>query len=162
MRERDVKIVDQDEVEDKYKPATGTHPCPSCGESCHIQHNILEFAEFIYCESCRMKFTRSRSPVFENDYKNDMQTIIEVSKEEKDGYLEFRCPECDTQAIDQDYRLHEKTVPDGEFEPVETGIHGYDECNLVCPCGERHNAYVDIGETIECECGRTYQLSMSE
>lgn len=162
MYDKDVKTVDGEDIDDEYRPGTGTHPCPSCGETCEINHNILEFSEFIYCESCRMKFVRSRDPVFENDYKGKAKSIVQVSKEEKDGYIEFRCFECDTNAIDEDYRIHEKTVPSGEFEPVETGINGYDECNLTCPCGNRHNAYIDIGEVIDCECGRTYKLSVDE
>lgn len=163
MCEEDVKTVDENDVKDEYRAGTGSHPCPLCGETCEIRHNISEFSESIYCESCRVKFVRDRDPVFENDYEDDdRKTIIELSKEDKSGYVKYRCFGCCTDVIEPDYRLHEKTVPNGDFEPVETGIQGYDSCSLTCPCGEMHNAYIDIGETIECRCGRTYHLSMIE
>lgn len=154
--------VEPDEIKDTFRPGTGTHLCPECGATCEVQHDIIEFGEWIYCDECRIRFEREREPVVVTEYADDARTVVETPKEDKPEYVEYKCYECDTEAIEPDYRIHEKTEPVGEFEPVETGIHGYDECTLRCPCGERHDGYLDLGETINCDCGRTLSLSVEE
>lgn len=156
----DTDPVEAENVKDKYKPGNGQHPCPECGCQCDVQHSVTEFSEYIYCTNCKMKFTRSRKPVVEDEYKTEAEMVRLTSRSEKDEYVAFKCYKCDTRALDKDYRIHEKTVPQGSFEPLDTGIMGYDETSLVCPCGERHNGYLEIGEKIDCDCGRTYELSV--
>lgn len=153
--------TDRENIESEYQAGSGCHPCPKCGQVCDIEHNISEFGEYIYCDECRMKFTRSRVPLVEDEYKSERRNIIITSKKEKSNYVEYRCYECNTEAIESEFRVHERTKPEGEFEPIKSGMQGYDECSLVCPCGERHRGYLDIGEKIDCDCGRVYQLSVT-
>lgn len=153
--------IPESEIEDRYKPGTGTHPCPECGLECDIEHSVIEFSEYIYCEDCRMKFTRERKPLVETDYETDAEQVVEERKEDKDNYVRFRCTQCDTDALDQDYRVHERSLPKGCFDQINTGMSGYDDNILVCPCGEEHNGYLDIGQKIHCDCGRVYELSVT-
>lgn len=136
-------------MDDYYKPGTGVAPCPECRTSCDIEHDISEFSEWINCPDCKMKFVRKRETVIDG---------YAAEREDKDEYEEYHCYECHTEAIESDYRIHEKTRPVGDFEPIETGLNGYDECTLTCRCGEYYNGYLDLNESIDCECGRTIQL----
>lgn len=145
-------------IDDYYKVGTGHANCPDCGKRVEIEHDVYEYHEFIYCDDCRKKFERERDPLVEDDVDG---MFVERSRKEKDEYDEYRCYDCDTEHIDQDYRIHELTEATTDFAPTETGLVTTPS-GLACVCGDIFGHGIDINESVDCSCGRTYKLSSTD
>jgi hypothetical protein len=153
-------LVEELNVKDKYKPGTGSAPCPVCGVNCNITHEVTAYSESIYCSRCRKKFTREREPLSPAKLGGENPFEIQLVTDEY-CELKYKCRSCPTDNLSVAFREHDLTVPaESAFSPIETGQMGYDECSLVCPCGERHDVYFDIGRELTCSCGRVYTLKM--
>lgn len=138
-------------VPEAHQCATDTYTCPKCKTDIEIScGGEIGRRENAYCDDCRIEYTRTRTPIAEAVH-GDHSLIIEKRRDEQPEYEEYECKDCG--------EMHENTTP-GEFESQTPELIGRDETTLPCPCGEIHNGYLSVGESITCDCGRTYTLTM--
>lgn len=134
-------------VPPEHRTGGGTYTCQYCGETLNVACIGHPWGDRAYCDECEVEYKRSRTSIAEPE--RDGGFVIE-RREHQPEYAEYLCHECE--------EPHENTIVDGEWIHRTVEIVGYDENDILCPCGERHNGYIEAGDPVECECGRSFEL----
>jgi len=116
-----------------------TYTCPYCDTEIEIECSSSGYQEEAYCNSCRILFFRGRDVVTDT-ITRDM----------------LYCEECE--------KTHPVTSPrENTWSEKEFSLWGREDYGVTCKCGNTiRGSNITVNEPVNCECGRTVELSITE
>lgn len=133
-------------VPPEHQTGHGTIECEYCNNTLDVECG-RETLDVAYCNACEVEYKRRRERIAEPE-KDGFVLVTPI--EEHPKYKEYYCESCG--------ETHANTIPTGEWRHEKVKIGGYDEVWIKCPCGRMNGGHIEVGETVECQCGREFEL----